>query len=99
MKAMALYDRLKEKDAWDIYYCLKNYPEGLIVLADAFKSLSHHGLIKEGMNKLSEKFASEKHVGPKFVADFEEVLDEEDRAIIQRDAFERVTYLLEKIAR
>ena len=28
MKGMALHDRLKEKDAWDIYYMLKNYPGG-----------------------------------------------------------------------
>ena len=32
MKGMALEDRLKEKDAWDIYYCVLNYPGGL----DAF---------------------------------------------------------------
>jgi len=29
MKGMALDDRLKEKDAWDIYYCIQNYPGGL----------------------------------------------------------------------
>ena len=29
MKAMALDSRLKEKDAYDIYYCLDNYQGGL----------------------------------------------------------------------
>jgi hypothetical protein len=29
MKGMALHDRLKEKDAWDIYYCTKNYTGGI----------------------------------------------------------------------
>lgn len=31
-----------------------------------------HGLVKEGLEKIAEKFASEKHVGPKFVAEFED---------------------------
>jgi hypothetical protein len=31
----------------------------------------------------------------KFVADFEEITDEEDRIQMERDAFERVNYLLQ----
>jgi hypothetical protein len=30
MKGMALADRMKEKDAWDIYYCLVHYRVALI---------------------------------------------------------------------
>ncbi|MFH0798807.1 MAG: nucleotidyl transferase AbiEii/AbiGii toxin family protein [Pseudomonadota bacterium] len=97
MKGMALADRMKEKDAWDIYYCLKNYPGGLDPLVDAFKPFMSHGLVKEGLEKIAEKFASEKHVGPKFVADFEEISDAEERALLQRDAFERAGYLLMKL--
>lgn len=97
MKGMALSDRMKEKDAWDIYYCLKNYPGGLEALTDAFKPFMAHGLVKEGLKKISGKFASEKHVGPKFVADFEEIRDDEERALLQRDAFERVRFLLTKL--
>jgi hypothetical protein len=40
MKGMALDDRLKEKDAWDIYYCVRNDPGGLDALADEVKP--HH---------------------------------------------------------
>jgi len=98
MKGMALADRMKEKDAWDIHYCLKHYPGGLDSLAQAFKPFMSHGLVKEGLEKIAEKFASEKHVGPKFVADFEEISDTEERALLQRDAFERVDYLLKKLA-
>lgn len=36
-------------------------------------------------------------VGPKFVADFEEISDVEERALLQRDAFERVGYLLKNL--
>lgn len=97
MKGMALADRMKEKDAWDIYYCLKNYPGGIDPLAQAFKPFMSHGLVKEGLEKIAEKFASEKHVGPKFVADFEEISDAEERSLRQRDAFERADYLLKKL--
>jgi hypothetical protein len=37
------------------------------------------------------------HTGPKFVAAFEEITDEEDRAQMERDAFERVNYLLQEL--
>jgi hypothetical protein len=55
--------------------------------------------VKEALGKLAEQFASERHVGAKFVADFDEVTDREERDRIQRDAFERVQYLVEKLAR
>ena len=97
MKAMALYDRLKEKDAWDIYYCIQNYPGGMDALVDEFKPHIEHGLVKEGLQKIAEKFASENHVGPKFVSDFEEIEDAEEREILERDVFEKVNYLLESL--
>lgn len=97
MKAMALDDRLKEKDAWDIYYCLKNHPGGLDALAAEFQPHVEHGLVREGLEKIAKHFASGEHVGPKFVADFEELSDPEERAIRQRDAYERASYLLEKL--
>jgi hypothetical protein len=37
------------------------------------------------------------HLGPKFVADFEELTDPEEREFRQRDAYERVHYFLEKL--
>jgi hypothetical protein len=46
---------------------------------------------------LDEKFASERHVGPSSVADFEELTDAEDRALRQREAFELVDRLLAKL--
>jgi hypothetical protein len=46
------------------------------------------------LQKISEKFQSPEHVGPKHVADFEGLEDEEERALKKRDAFERVDYFL-----
>ena len=36
MKSMALKSRLKEKDAWDIYYCVQHYPGGVEKLGQEF---------------------------------------------------------------
>ncbi len=97
MKGMALDERLKEKDAWDIYYCIQNYPGGLDHLIEEFRPHLEHGLVREGLDKIAKRFASEKHVGPGFVADFEEIADPEERAIRERDAYEKVSYLLQEL--
>jgi hypothetical protein len=97
MKGMALHDRLKEKDAWDVYFCVRNYPGGVEALVKEFRPDVGHGLVKEGLLKIGEKFESPEHTGPKFVADFEEITDREERELLQRDAFERVNFLLEEL--
>jgi len=97
MKGMALHDRLKEKDAYDIYFCLRNYPGGVDALIEEFRPHVAHGLVKEALGKIAEKFATYEHVGPVHVADFLEIEDEEERGFLQRDAYERVNYLVEKL--
>ncbi len=47
--------------------------------------------------ELSVKFATLDHIGPRDVAEFDESLDAEERSIRQRDAFERVQYLLKRL--
>jgi len=94
MKAQALNSRLKEKDAYDIYYCVSNFPGGLDALADAFRSFPDHPLIQEGLTILSEKFSSVDSLGPVFVTNFLDETDPDSRAIIQRDVYERVQYLV-----
>jgi hypothetical protein len=97
MKGMAMETRMKEKDAWDIYYCLLNYPGGIDALAEEFRPHLHHGLVREGLQKIAGKFSSEKAFGPKSVADFDEIDDPEEQERIQRDAYERVKALLDKL--
>jgi hypothetical protein len=94
MKGMALNSRLKEKDAWDIYYCIRHYPGGVESLSQEFQPLLAHGLVQEGLRNIAEKFSSTSAVGPTHVADFEEITDVSERALTQRDAFERVGRLL-----
>ncbi|MGO9613729.1 MAG: hypothetical protein ACLPX5_11940 [Dissulfurispiraceae bacterium] len=97
MKGIAMESRMKEKDAWDIYYCLRNYPDGIEALAMEFRPHLHNSLVVEGLQKIAGKFSSERAFGPKSVADFEEINDPEERDLIQRDAFERVNELINKL--
>jgi len=94
MKAQALSNRLKEKDAYDIYYCVSNFPGGLDALVEDFRSFPDHSLIHEGLAILKEKFSSPDAVGPVFIANFLDETDSDSRAFIQRDAFERIQYLV-----
>lgn len=95
MKGMAMYERLKEKDAYDIYYCVDHYPGGVEALAAEFMPYIKNKLVVEGLAKMRSKFASVEHVGPKWVADFLEVLEKEDRDIIMRRVYEKVIQLLD----
>ncbi len=94
MKGMALHDRLKEKDAWDIYFTLTNYQGGLDALIQDIRHHLDHRLVREGFQKIAQKFASPDHMGPKFIADFEDLQDSGERAMRMRDAYERVNHLL-----
>lgn len=98
MKGMALADRIKEMDAYDIVYCLRNYPGGLTALAKECRPHLGNELVREGLGKIRAKFASVDHVGPRWVADFEEVTDPDERGILQRRSYEEVNQWLDMLA-
>lgn len=99
MKAMALAGRLMEKDSWDIYYCIRYYPGGIDRLVEEFLPHLENSLVQEALTKIAEKFASPEHVGPKHVADFEDLSDPGEREHLQREAFERVQALIDRLRR
>jgi len=96
-KGMALFDRLKEKDAYDIYYCCRYFPGGVEALAEEIKPLVGNHLAKEGLGKIKAKFCELKSIGPVAVVNFMEIDDQEERDRIQRDAYEYVNKLMELI--
>ena len=96
MKTAAM-GRGKEKDAYDIYFILKHYRGGVKALAKEFAPVSERNLVVEMKEKLKGKFVSELHAGPKDVADFLDIEDEEEIDMVKRDAYEQVQALLRLI--
>lgn len=96
MKTAAI-GRGKAKDAYDIYFLLKHYNGGVKELAKQFQSLGDKQIVLDMKQKLNEKFASKDHSGPNDVADFMDLLSEEDFEMIKRDAYEQVQTLLQLI--
>lgn len=96
MKVSAM-GRGKAKDAYDLYFLIKHYKEGIDGLAKLFENYNDLKIIMEMKEKLSEKFATPFHAGPADVANFLDLENEEDAAQIKRDAYEQVQALLERI--
>jgi len=93
-KGMALWDRIKEKDAFDIYFCCRYYPGGMAALVQDIKPHVDNKLAKEGFGKIRAKFMYTNAIGPVGVADFQELEDQEERLRIQREAYELINTLI-----
>lgn len=94
-KGMSLWDRLKEKDAFDIFFCCRYFPGSIEALAEAIKPIIGGKLAREGLGKIKAKFSEINSIGPIGVADFMELEDRDERDRIQREAFELVNKLME----
>jgi len=96
MKGFALADRMKEKDAYDAYFVVRHYPGGVEALLQEFAPLVENRLVRQGLEDLWEKFQRLDATGPIWVANFLE-LEGEDREFALRDAFERISRLLQTL--
>jgi len=96
MKGFALDDRKKEKDAYDIYFCLANYPGGIDALVKEFRPLMDNGLVQESLGKICGKFRTIDSIGPVWAAQVVQAAGE-DYEFARRDAFERATALLDAL--
>ena len=94
MKAEALKGRQKEKDAYDIYFCLRHYPGGVEAVLEAMRPLAGHGLVQGALEILAEKFETPEHWAAGAVARAYGAQGEED-ARLRRDAVERVLFIVE----
>jgi hypothetical protein len=72
MKGFAMQNRMKRKDAYDIYFCVRNYPGGVEVLAVDCQEVAKHDSGREGYSYIREKFASVESYGPTSVRQFVE---------------------------
>lgn len=93
MKGYAIEHRHKQKDAYDIYYCIRNYPGGVQALADACKSVLEQKSGDAGYRFIAGKFETSESYGPTSVRLFvqeTEVLGERTPEQWQQDAFGQV---------
>ncbi|WP_448207487.1 nucleotidyl transferase AbiEii/AbiGii toxin family protein [Azospirillum sp. sgz302134] len=93
MKGHALNGRLKQKDAYDVYYCIRNYPDGIDALADACRPLLAHPSGEQGYRYIAAKFNEVDGYGPTCVRNFVEgtqILGERTPDQWQQDAFGQV---------
>ena len=94
MKAHALRGREKPKDAYDICYCLENYPGGLEALASNWKSRLGEKAVTTAVAILGEKFEGVDFLGPALYVEFYSSTDTEEQAMQARRAYELVHRLL-----
>lgn len=101
MKGHALASRAKEKDAYDIYFCVRNYPGGPEALAIACADLlSDEGSVT-GFAKIRQKFRRENDYGPSTVRMFlaqSSALGGMTTDQVETDAFMQVDAFLNALA-
>ena len=97
MKGMCMWDRYKEKDAYDIYFTILHYPGGINELVKIFQSFKSNKLVREGLGKIKAKFKDINAPGPVWLINFEEIDDEEEKERVKRDAYERINAFLDTL--
>jgi len=93
MKGYAIANRFKEKDAYDIYYSIRNFPGGIEALVAATEPLLALDTARVGYLHIAEKFRHPEDFGPTLVRQFvdrPEMLAERTAEQWQRDAFGQV---------
>lgn len=101
MKGHALAGRYKQKDAYDIYYCVRNYPGGIAALAQECRNLLEHPSGIQGFLQIALKFDGFEGYGPTCVRRFVEdtrLLGDRTPEQWQQDAFGQVDALLRAMA-
>lgn len=95
MKGYALAGRDKQKDAYDIWFCIRNYEGGVDALVDACKPLLEEDEAKQAYTNIAEKFRDENDFGPITVRRFLEASPDKCGDMtpeqIQTDAYVRVS--------
>jgi hypothetical protein len=93
MKGFAVNGRHKQKDAYDIYYCVRNYHDGIGALAAACRPLLSEASAKQGYGYIAEKFNGVDGYGPtsvrRFVQDTQ-ILGDRTPEQWQQDSFGQV---------
>jgi len=100
MKGHALFGRDKPKDAYDVYYCVRNYPGGIEALAEECRPLLEEKSGLTGLQNIADKFRIYEDFGPTRVREFVEgsqVLGDRTPDQWQQDAFGQVDAFLQAL--
>ena len=100
MKGFALNNRSKNKDAYDVYFCVRNYEGGVEALAEACRPILDTKEGQEGFSYINDKFDAFEGYGPTCVRHFLDGSDAMgDRTLDewQQDAFGQVDALLKAL--
>lgn len=93
MKGYAINDRLKRKDAYDIYYSVRNFPGGIDPLVEATRPLLGVDSAQKGYRLIAGKFRDIDDFGPTSVRGFVEgsdLIGDRTAEQWQQDAFGQV---------
>ena len=97
MKGYALAGRDKPKDAYDIYFCVKNYRGGPVALARELRPKRPIREVRKGLAHIAGKFRHADDFGPITVARFLASADPDERQFQAQDAFGQVDRLLREL--
>lgn len=93
MKGHAISGRDKLKDAYDIWFCLCNYKEGIEALAEECRALLSNPVVAHGFGQIVRKFRDRNDYGPVCVRKFVEnslLCGDLTLEQVQTDAYVRV---------
>lgn len=93
MKGIALGERYKEKDAYDIWAVIAHYAEGPADAARQVKAAPRNEATAEALGKIKDAFATDRSRGPYWVATFVGG-NEGEQARVRTDAYMVITEFL-----
>lgn len=96
MKAYAILERDKPKDAYDLNFCLENFPGGIPALATEFSAVIDDPKVKDALVRLADRFRDEEDRGPRDVVEVEEPMGDA-RAIRKFAVFTNVDDFLRAV--
>lgn len=91
LKALAFRGRLEPKDAYDLFYVIRNYSGGPEEIASKLKPIIQFESTRKALNFLREDFSKVESLGPREVANF---IGETDNLDVMQDVVGFVTRLL-----
>lgn len=92
-KSLALQERGENKDAYDLYYVVRNYGTPIDDVASSLKSLLHDPFAEEALSILEQNFGEHDGIGPRRTAEF---LTNGPDDEVQADVVSFVRQLLER---